>query len=156
MLQANIFVHYKPLEYDERVERFQESLNKGDSVSVAREKARPIASVRGQKVGGHEQDNHDEETLKRHMADIDREEEEKLSMSKNELKEGRLLAPGRQGEGNVPDGRTALHEAASRGDFDSVEKLLQNQNTEMLHARDENGWQAIHEAARAGSLEVLQ
>jgi ankyrin repeat protein len=55
------------------------------------------------------------------------------------------------------DGRTALHLAAMTGNIDSVEKLLEVVNgkkSDILYARDINGWQAIHEAARANQLEV--
>lgn len=65
----------------------------------------------------------------------------------------------------VVDGMTALHVAASNGDLADVISLLQSfesgsvsgsANYDMLHARDANGWQAIHEAAAAGHLEVLK
>lgn len=55
------------------------------------------------------------------------------------------------------DGRTALHIAAMNGNIDIVEKLLEVVNgkkSDILYARDINGWQAIHEAARANQLEV--
>jgi ankyrin repeat protein len=55
-----------------------------------------------------------------------------------------------------PDGRTILHVAVASGDFEKVERLLQNHNTDMLSARDEKGWQAIHEAARRGFLDILK
>lgn len=110
------------------------------------------------RVGGHEHDNHDEETLKRHLEDIDRElaakkiSEEEARREKEEAIKERLA----EREKASPDGRTALHVAASDADFPEVEKLLQNHNTDMLNARDENGWQAIHEAVRAGSLEIVK
>jgi ankyrin repeat protein len=33
---------------------------------------------------------------------------------------------------------------------------LGGKHTDIIHARDENGWQAIHEAARGGFLEVVK
>jgi ankyrin repeat protein len=66
---------------------------------------------------------------------------------------------------NVKDGMTALHVAASDGDLDTVVLILSSfesgsvsgsDNYDMLHARDANDWQAIHEAATAGHLEVLK
>ena len=60
---------------------------------------------------------------------------------------------------------TALHVAARNGDLPFVIALLQSfesgsvsgtANYDMLHARDTNDWQAIHEAASAGHLEVLR
>jgi len=35
-------------------------------------------------------------------------------------------------------------------------RKLGGKHTDIIHARDENGWQAIHEAARGGFLEVVQ
>jgi hypothetical protein len=59
---------------------------------------------------------------------------------------------------NRDRGQTALHVAASRGDLQAVEKLLQShaEDEGFMHARDGNQWQAIHEAAKAGLVEVLQ
>jgi Ankyrin repeats (3 copies) len=63
------------------------------------------------------------------------------------------------------DGMTALHVAAAEGDLLTVISLLRSfesgsvsgsSNYDMLHARDANDWQAIHEAASAGHLEVLK
>ena len=68
-------------------------------------------------------------------------------------------------EQKIVDGMTALHVAASNGDLSGVISLLQSfesgsvsgsANYDMLHARDANDWQAIHEAAAAGHLEVLK
>lgn len=59
-------------------------------------------------------------------------------------------------EGSVLDGRTDLHVAAAAGDVDEVERLLGNQHTDLMTVRDANGWQAIHEAARGGHLDVVR
>ena len=56
----------------------------------------------------------------------------------------------------MAQGRTALHVAAANGKLDEIEKLLNNHNTDIIHAKDENGWQAIHEAARSGHLDTLK
>lgn len=114
------------------------------------------ASVYSKDKGGHEHDQHDEETLKRHMNDIDKEELTKKVTEIKKLFRDEEKAP--LGGKNVenPDGRTALHEAASAGEYAEVVRLLGNQDTDMLNARDENGWQAIHEAARSGSLDIVK
>ena len=57
--------------------------------------------------------------------------------------------------------RTALHLAAMDGDFAKVENLLTRMSggsvdVDLLNAADNNGWQAIHEAARGGHLDVLR
>ena len=65
-------------------------------------------------------------------------------------------------EKDIRDGRTALHIAASRGDLKAVQRILKvvvegaMAESDILHARDANNWQAVHEAARAGHLAVLQ
>eukprot|EP00605_Chrysophyceae_sp_TOSAG23-4_P000532 GSChrysophyteH1.ASY1.ANO1.601.1 assembled CDS len=56
----------------------------------------------------------------------------------------------------LEDGQTELHIAAQVSDLNSVKSLLENASPTLLHARDANNWQAIHEAARAGSLPVLR
>jgi len=52
-------------------------------------------------------------------------------------------------------GTTAVHQAAQQGDAQLMRKLLVN-DPDMLHAKDKNGWQPIHEAARNGHMETLK
>jgi hypothetical protein len=52
-------------------------------------------------------------------------------------------------------GSTAAHVAAHDGNTEWLTTLLQKQKN-MVHALDENGWQPLHEAARAGHLDVVQ
>ena len=65
-------------------------------------------------------------------------------------------------ENDIKDGRTALHVAAGRGDLTAVQRLLKvvvegaGSESDLMHARDANDWQAIHECARAGHLDVLE
>ena len=51
---------------------------------------------------------------------------------------------------DTPEG----HKAAARGD---VERLAQiaDEDAKMLHHKDRNGWQPIHEAARAGHIDAM-
>jgi prolyl 4-hydroxylase len=49
-----------------------------------------------------------------------------------------------------------LNRAASKGSLSVVKALLNDVNRLKLHERDANGWQPIHEAARAGHLEVVK
>ena len=176
-----MFVHFKPVEYDDLREQFVKDKEAGLDVShYGHTPAVPVtggadastltASEAEAKLnlhkasyskdkGGHEHDQHDEETLKRHMDNIDREREQKTEKTveiKKMFLEAKEKAP--LGGDNVenPDGRTALHEAASNGEYEEVVRLLGNQDTDMLNARDENGWQAIHEATRSGSLEIVK
>lgn len=66
--QVNIYVHSKPLEYDEKVAKYQESLG-----MIVKPLKSPNTNNMNKKVGGHEHDNHDEVTLNRHLEDIYRE-----------------------------------------------------------------------------------
>lgn len=62
-----------------------------------------------------------------------------------------------EGEGDVPDGRSALHDAAATGDLKAIQALLHDiKDTDIIHSRDENGWQAIHEAARGGYVDIVK
>jgi prolyl 4-hydroxylase len=46
------------------------------------------------------------------------------------------------------------HSAAAFGDLKKINQLAL-ENRRALHAKDENGWQPIHEAVRAGRLDAL-
>jgi len=48
------------------------------------------------------------------------------------------------------------HTAASLGDYETFEKLSRSHDTMSFHAMDSNGWQPIHEAARAGHIEIVE
>ena len=52
---------------------------------------------------------------------------------------------------NSPEG----HAAAATGDLTTLAAIAKK-NRKLLHAKDANGWQPIHEAARGGHLEVVQ
>ena len=47
-----------------------------------------------------------------------------------------------------------VHLAASSGDIERLEELALS-NERILHRKDKNGWQPIHEAARAGHKETI-
>ena len=47
------------------------------------------------------------------------------------------------------------HTAAAVGDIE-VLKELAKENKRALHAKDENGWQPLHEAVRAGHLDAVE
>ena len=124
---ANLFVHFKPVEYDDLLETERES--------------GVIAGFTDNDRGGHESDNHDDETLERHRRAITREEAAKL---------GKTL------HNNKADGRTQLHVACAEGSLDEVEKLLKNSNTDMLNVADVHGWLPIHEAVRTGEVDLVK
>ena len=110
--------------------------------------------------------------VRKHRADIDREEKEETERTARQAKnveeeveeeeeeDGEMIK-----QQKIVDGMTALHMAASEGDLVGVISLLKSfdsgsvsgsANYDMIHARDANGWQAIHEAAARGHLEVLK
>ena len=47
------------------------------------------------------------------------------------------------------------HLSAALGDVDALKAIAQ-EDRKALHKKDENGWQPIHEAARAGQLDVVR
>ena len=151
------------------------------------------------KLGGHEHEQHDQETLKRHGDAHDKEQTEKavkdlLKLQEKwkkdtnedaEEEEEEVRAAEAEGleeeeegggegeedadlgeedaedveaeEEDEPDGRTEIHRAAAEGDLEALEKLLSTPgNSDMLHARDVNDWQAVHEAARSGQVDALK
>ena len=60
-------------------------------------------------------------------------------------------------EGDRVTVKPSISFLAGTGDLDSIRGIVEGANSdEVIHARDENGWQAIHEAARSGHLDVLK
>jgi len=171
---ANVFVHFIPVDHDANNEK------------LIKEKLKNV------KLGGHEHEQHDKETIKRHEEAHDKDQaelaikkliklqekwkidtnsgddEEEEEEEEEEAPQGPAEIKPDLGEEDVEDveqveeeeeadGRTEIHRAAADGDVGTLEKLLSTPgNSDMLHARDMNDWQAIHEAARAGQLDALK
>ena len=62
---------------------------------------------------------------------------------------------------NFSTGSNQLQSAAQRGDVDEVTSILNSLPTErakseQVLAKDSNGWQPLHEAARAGHVEIAE
>jgi hypothetical protein len=53
-------------------------------------------------------------------------------------------------------GRESVHYAAMEGDLDSLRQLVEAESGEVLNYPDENGWTALHEAARSLNLDVVK
>ena len=127
-------------------------------------------------IGGHEQHNHNIEDIRRHQQEIEDEDEghkddKEGSQEENENEveeEDEELS-----EQDYKDGRTMLHIASGLGDIETVKKILNvvvidggsaldalnsssSSSSDIIHSRDINGWQAIHEAARGGHLDILE
>lgn len=49
-----------------------------------------------------------------------------------------------------------LHLAASVGDLIALQSILKDSNDKLLHSKDDNDWQAIHEAVRGGHLDCVK
>jgi prolyl 4-hydroxylase len=157
---ANVFVHFIPIDHDEE--------NKKDGLSggklAQRKKAKEEeAKASPAKVVGHEHDQHDEETLRRHRDDHDRqhgskkrEEEKEEEEEQDDDEEQEEVFEEEDGEeGEKHDGRSAIHVLAAQGDLDGIEHHVRA-NADIVHVRDANEWQPIHEAARGGHLDVLK
>ena len=52
-------------------------------------------------------------------------------------------------------GSTAAHQYAQHGDTLSLKKTL-NKHAHLINVRDENGWSALHEAVRTGTVDTVQ
>ena len=133
---ANIFVHFIPIDHEEENEKDRQrglaiEIPKDADWAAAAKKQMHRKPRPGRNEVGHEQQNHDDEVVKKHIE-----------------KSG-------GGKPHVVEGQTALHRAAASGQLEVVEKLLA-QSTNLLHARDANDWQPIHEAARSGHTDVLK
>ena len=131
-------------------------------------------------IGGHEQFNHEEEEVKRHYdviikerereATKEGEEEEEVELSEEEkdiieqIDRSREVWTIKDKDGNLvalDEAKTAkmeaLREAAGEGDAEAMAKLLLDPDSiELIHARDENDWQLIHETVRAGDLDSVK
>uniref|UniRef100_A0A7S2UHM2 Uncharacterized protein n=1 Tax=Attheya septentrionalis TaxID=420275 RepID=A0A7S2UHM2_9STRA len=55
----------------------------------------------------------------------------------------------------VDPGKAEAHTAAGTGDLDTLRKLAK-QKPHVLHLKDANGWQPIHEASRGGHKNVVE
>ena len=166
-MYANIFVHFQPVDHDENnklVPGYRKQFAKMTPSEIAkadrerrgdREIAQKERAQResGGKIGGHEQFNHEPAELERHMArhrDKQGDEEEGESVEDRREHMKRYVPSGKG------DGRTALHQAAAKGNLERIEEMLSVNSAEIIHSKDENQWQPIHEAARGGHLDVLK
>lgn len=73
--QANVFVHYKPLDHEENNRRDHEPKQAASSSSSSSLAAITLQAMkeRYMRIGGHEQNNHDKESVEKHLQDIDSE-----------------------------------------------------------------------------------
>eukprot|EP01036_Dinobryon_divergens_P025323 gene25323-33854_t len=142
---ANVFIHYKPLDHDENNRRDHQP-------KVADSKGRSLVTLKAMKerymmIGGHEQSNHEQEAIDRHLQDIDNE----VQQLKREI-----LTKDRDYKFNPNDEPGfAIRRAAQNGDVPGIEYLLRR-NPNQINEADDNGWQALHEAIRGGYPEIVK
>jgi ankyrin repeat protein len=106
-------------------------------------------------IGGHEQDNHGEASLKRHIDAVNKERTEQA------VKAGRISAndgdKSKEQQKQEDESRNALHLATAIGDTDAVKDLLDGHDgKDLLNAADVNGWTPLHEAIRTGEVGVVK
>jgi hypothetical protein len=152
--EAEVRRHREDIEVEEEDRREKEEREAEIFEENEKEDREAIERFRGE-------DEMSEEEIFEHNAEIDREEVKSVEEENEENEKEDILSP------DGVDGKTALHLAAAEGDLKSVQDILtsylsgsiggnNNDNYDILHARDINGWQAHHEAVRGGYLDVLR
>ena len=81
-------------------------------------------------------------------AAAERKDEQNMAEAANSIAD--FVAPGHQ------DKVDALRDAAANGDYEALTKLLDDQHVHLIHSKDENEWQLLHEAVRSGNLESVK
>lgn len=61
----------------------------------------------------------------------------------------------RSKQNSFTTGSTSAHLAAQKGDLKSLSLALEK-DSEIVNARDENGWTPLHEGARGGHTEIVK
>jgi len=57
--------------------------------------------------------------------------------------------------GSFSTGSTELHHHAWEGDYEKMQEVLEK-HADLVNVRDKNGWQALHEAVRAGTTDIVR
>ena len=155
-----LFTRQKPVE---KISGHEQSNHDADEIrrhreDIEAEGARPVHEHDHEHEHEHEhEEKHEahEERMTPEMAEAEAAEEAAEQAAKEAAEDDIHLQ-----EKDIKDGRTALHVAAGRGDLKAVQRILkvvvEGAESDILHARDANNWQAVHEAARVGHLDVLQ
>jgi len=63
----------------------------------------------------------------------------------------RIVAEIRRSSGNG-----IFHRAAQRGDLDALREAVDNGHSDLLRVADSNGWTPLHEAVRAGHVDIVE
>jgi prolyl 4-hydroxylase len=94
--------------------------------------------------GGHENDNHG---LPSYVIQGSAEESHWRQQHPESARNAKMSS--------FTTGSTSAHQAAQNGDVVALEAALKADKN-AVHAKDENGWNPIHEAARGGHLDVVK
>lgn len=173
---ANVFVHFSPIDHDQenendaKIAALQNEDKRVFQTATVIEAKKNLANalhpqqrdVQQKGIGGHEHDNHPIDAVQRHLEELAKKEHElQLLHEKDPIAykaaldaENNAMEKAKD-DVNSPKGRTDLHFAAALGFIENVRKILNGHRTDIINARDENGWQAIHEAARGGHTDIL-
>lgn len=130
---ANVFIHFEPIGHTLR-----HDANMADNLDVSKQYRESV--LKGQ--GGHENETNN---LPPYIVKGSRAAEKWLT--ENDDKDERPPLPTK--------GVSAAHVAVQGGDTKTLLAILTD-NEKLVHAKDENGWTPLHEAARAGSIEAVR
>lgn len=142
---ANVFVHFEPVFYTMQLER--QTRLKNDSQETLREKYEQALAqldnyreTKGPDIPPHIEEGSLEATRWRQEFAFIKEDQKKSSSHNSKGKSNK---------------RNNVNRLAAQGALDSIQKLVQT-NPSVLHQSDDNGWQPVHEAARAGQTQVIE
>ena len=130
---ANIFVHFEPVGHSLR---HNANIEHGDVHKKYRD-----ALDRGQ--GGHENDNNG---LPPYLIPGTPEEPNWRRSHPNGFKPQAA---------SFGTGSLEVHSKAQAGDLKGLQEAIK-QKKDLLHAKDKNGWQPLHEASRGGHVDVVK
>jgi len=133
---ANIFIHFEPVGHSLKFHGIQEDTDVQNQYRRAADAS----------VGGHENDPHKEGLPYYLIPDSPEEPTWKSSHPEGWHTDGGSA---------VVTGSTVAHQAAIAGDIDTLKEIATQQKAD-LHKKDQNGWQPIHEGARAGHVHVVK
>jgi len=163
---ANIFIHFEPTGHSLR---HQAKLEKDHGKNV--DEKYKLATDRG--IGGHEVDQAHPSDLPPYIIPGTPEERNWrryhpggfVSIGLCEFLKFANLARGSSRFGlmqkpkidkrSFATGSTSIHILAQSGDLEGVTKAV-SKNKKEVHAKDQNGWTALHEGARAGHTEIVK
>jgi len=150
---ANVFIHFIPVTHDENNEKYFK--NPRSAKPINRKPLTFDSSRKHEKIGGHEQSNHDDAELQNRIEDHTEELEVKPKYEEMNRRNNVLKEKEENEEAEMDVAQTEAHRAAARGDVDALEHLLRK-SPHLINSIDSNKWQPIHEASRMGHLDALK